>query len=555
MKKKSVLMVLLVLIGTVALSALEISPGWSYGVELGVARGHNAGSRENLAPMADGYLKLEMFNFLHLRTGVGYTPLHASKTYATNTFKGDTRVIFSPFHGKKYAPFLFAGAGASLDLAKGDSDVVPLFPFGLGMQIELKKGMRLELAGTYFHSNSDQLDRLTLYPQDTTEFTDGAWGLTVGLNFSNPGPAYKTQPNTGTVARTMELPAPVNTKTKDSDQDGLSDYDEINVYKTDPMNPDTDGDGLKDGAEALNYKTDPLNPDTDGDGLKDGAEVLTHKTNPLDKDTDKGTVNDGEEVAANKNPLDSKDDVDLPAPVDLKAKDSDQDGLSDYDETNVYKTDPLKADTDGDGLNDGAEVLTHKTDPLKADTDGDGLNDGAEVLTHRTDPLNPDTDGDGLKDGAEVLTHKTNPLDPDTDKGTVNDGEEVTANKDPLDPKDDVLDLRVGSAFSLEGILFESAKYTILPESIPKLEQAFVALKANPGVKILIVGHTDSDGSASSNLTLSKNRADAVKTWLVEKGIAADRIRTDGKGESQPRATNDTAEGKALNRRIEFVVE
>ena len=56
-------------------------------------------------------------------------------------------------------------------------------------------------------------------------------------------------------------------------------------------------------------------------------------------------------------------------------------------------------------------------------------------------------------------------------------------------------------------------------------------------------------------MTLSKNRADAVKKWLVDKGIATDRIRTDGKGESQPKATNDTAEGKALNRRIEFVVE
>ncbi|HOH79321.1 MAG TPA: OmpA family protein, partial [Candidatus Cloacimonadota bacterium] len=210
---------------------------------------------------------------------------------------------------------------------------------------------------------------------------------------------------------------------------------------------------------------------------------------------------------------------------------------------------------DGDGLNDGAEVLNHKSDPLKMDTDADGLNDFDEAVQYKTDPLKGDTDGDTLSDYAEVMQHKTNPLVMDTDKGTVDDGTEVAENKDPLDPKDDVLDLRVGSTFSLEGIFFETAKSNILPESIPKLEQAYAALTANPDVKILIVGHTDSDGSEASNMTLSKNRADAVKKWLVDKGIATDRIRTDGKGESQPKATNDTAEGKALNRRIEFVVE
>lgn len=96
----------------------------------------------------------------------------------------------------------------------------------------------------------------------------------------------------------------------DSDGDGLSDGDEVNVYGTDPYNPDTDGDGLTDGEEVLTYKTDPLNPDTDYDGLTDGDEVHKHRTNPLDRDTDKGGVADGHEVIEDgTNPLDPSDDL------------------------------------------------------------------------------------------------------------------------------------------------------------------------------------------------------------------------------------------------------
>ena len=91
--------------------------------------------------------------------------------------------------------------------------------------------------------------------------------------------------------------------------------------------------------------------------------------------------------------------------------DSDADGLSDDDETNVYGTDPNDADTDDDGLSDGDEVALG-TDPLDPDTDGDGLSDGDEVALG-TDPTNPDTDGDGDTDGEEV-DFGTDPTDPDS---------------------------------------------------------------------------------------------------------------------------------------------
>ena len=96
----------------------------------------------------------------------------------------------------------------------------------------------------------------------------------------------------------------------DSDADGLTDAEEIGIYKTDPLNADTDGDGLGDYQEVKVYKTDPRNPDSDWDGLTDGAEVLTYKTNPLDRDTDKGGVADGHEVIEDgTNPLNPADDL------------------------------------------------------------------------------------------------------------------------------------------------------------------------------------------------------------------------------------------------------
>jgi len=97
----------------------------------------------------------------------------------------------------------------------------------------------------------------------------------------------------------------------DSDGDGLLDSEEAAIG-TDPYDPDTDQDGLSDGDEVNRHGTDPLNPDSDWDALKDGAEVLTYQTDPLDRDTDDGGVADGHEVIEdNTDPLDPADDLQL----------------------------------------------------------------------------------------------------------------------------------------------------------------------------------------------------------------------------------------------------
>jgi len=533
-------MILLIGLGFSLAHAAYISPGWNYGYELGFARGDNQGKAENFAPYLRGHLQLKILPFLYLRGGLGYTPIRATggtTRYKTQSLVGDYRFLVIPFE-KKWSPFLFAGSGMQIDMQNSILDFIPLYPFGVGVHTPIKPGTMLEITAAYNLTNTNQLDGGLTNKDDnwlTGKKQDAFYSLTAGLSFYNagpqerkPAPVPKVEPVVVPPPKPVEVqvtpppppPKPVvvqDPKAMDSDGDGISDFDETNVYKSDPMNPDTDGDGLKDGAEVRQYKTDPLNPDTDGDGLRDGAEVNQYKTNPLNPDTDGDGLKDGEEVTQ-------------------------------------YKTDPLKSDTDGDGLKDGEEVTQYKTNPLNPDTDADGLTDGAEVNQHKTNPLNPDTDGDGLKDGAEVSQYRTNPLDKDTDKGTKEDGAEVAENTDPLDPKDDVMVLKEGTKFSLEGILFDTAKATIKPVSSEILEKAYAALTANPTVKVRIVGHTDNVGSAASNLTLSRQRAESVMNWLIKRGIAADRLTAIGKGLTEPRATNDTPEGRQLNRRIEFEV-
>ena len=108
--------------------------------------------------------------------------------------------------------------------------------------------------------------------------------------------------------------------------------------------------------------------------------------------------------------------------------------------------------------------------------------------------------------------------------------------------------------FVTNGILFDVNSDKIKPESYGALKDIASVLSENADVKVRIVGHTDSDGDDASNLTLSKKRAAAVKDALSGTfGIDASRMETDGKGESQPAGPNNTAEGKANNRRVEFV--
>lgn len=109
-------------------------------------------------------------------------------------------------------------------------------------------------------------------------------------------------------------------------------------------------------------------------------------------------------------------------------------------------------------------------------------------------------------------------------------------------------------SISTNGILFDSGSANIQPQSLGIVRQISQVLMQDESINLLIVGHTDSDGGDDTNLKLSKDRAEAVKNALVNiYNINGDRLTTDGKGESNPVADNSSTEGKAQNRRVEFI--
>jgi len=499
------------------------NPGVGFGIAGGGAVGDNS-SADEWVIQARGYFQYKLISpFVLGQLGVGYVKLHAPGVYTAETLTADDRLLFIPFSLERLNPYLYGGFGLSKDVGVSGSDFLMMVPFGVGFQARLGSQMLLEVSGGYNLSLSDKLDGLERSSSDLNSITnkknDAYFGFLIGLMFTR-GSNENADPDKDGLTNKIEKELGTDPKKADTDGDGLNDGAEVNQYKTNPLKADTDGDSLNDGAEVNQYNTDPLKADTDGDGLNDGAEVNQYKTYPLNADTDGDGLNDGAEV-------------------------------------NQYKTDPLKADTDGDGLNDGAEVQ-YKSDPLKADTDGDGLSDGAEVNQYKTDPAKADTDADGLSDGDEVNKYKTDPVKIDTDSGGANDGAEVKIGTNPLDPKDDVTStiiLEKGKKVILRGVNFEFNKATLTPNSKTILEEAYKALVANPDVRVEISGHTDNVGSDGYNQELSLRRAQSVKNWLVQRGVAGNRMKTVGKGENEPVASNDTAEGRAENRRIEFYVE
>ncbi len=114
--------------------------------------------------------------------------------------------------------------------------------------------------------------------------------------------------------------------------------------------------------------------------------------------------------------------------------------------------------------------------------------------------------------------------------------------------------LEPGKAIQLKNIYFEFDKYELMPRSYVELGKLLQILQENPTLHIAIVGHTDNIGSVNYNLWLSRKRAKAVWQYLIDSGIAAERLQYRGEGKARPIATNDTEAGRFRNRRVEFVI-
>ena len=176
-------------------------------------------------------------------------------------------------------------------------------------------------------------------------------------------------------------------------------------------------------------------------------------------------------------------------------------------------------------------------------------------------PPEPDSDGDGLFDKDDRCPQKAGPVAaqgcPDRDGDTVpDDDDQCPEVAGPVEthgcppPKlivvhDDKIELK-------QKIHFATGKANILPDSTPLLTEIVAALQQRPLVKVRIEGHTDARGSIAINTKLSRARADAVRAWLTNAGVAATRLTAVGYGPSQPIADNRTASGREENRRVEF---
>lgn len=235
-------------------------------------------------------------------------------------------------------------------------------------------------------------------------------------------------------------------------------------------------------------------------------------------------------------------------------------------------------DVDVDGVADNADDcpgtptgMTVDARGCPPDADGDGVADALDLCPATAAgtavdtsgcPVPLDADGDGVADGADRCPNTPAGVPVDANGcGYDTDADGVADYLDncPSTPVDARVDANgcseVGETLvRLQNVNFDFDKATLRPDSLPILDSAGNILRNNPTIMVLVEGHTDSKGSNDYNQQLSERRASSVRDYLVSRGIEAVRMIPVGRGEESPITGNDTKEGRALNRRVEFVV-
>ena len=265
--------------------------------------------------------------------------------------------------------------------------------------------------------------------------------------------------------------------------------------------------------------------------------------------------------------------------VKFGGKDTDGDGIFDKNDAcpDVQGLEAFNGcpDTDGDGIEDSKDSCPNVAGLAEfngcPDTDGDGVVDGKDdcPTVKGLKSMNgcPDTDGDGVTDAKDKCPKEAGPAANNGCPWADTDGDGVTDNVDKcpkvvgtvanngcpevvavVQPSQEVINRLNAYA---KTILFDSAKSSFKKQTFEVLQNITAILKEYPDSNFTLEGHTDSQGSKSSNQALSERRANAVREYLVENGISSARLTAYGFGEDYPIDTNASAAGRKNNRRTE----
>ena len=232
-------------------------------------------------------------------------------------------------------------------------------------------------------------------------------------------------------------------------------------------------------------------------------------------------------------------------------------------------------DTDSDGIPDDVDQCVNEPEDMDGfqdddgcpeDNDGDGVPDKKDVC-----PMEPglpeadgcpDRDGDGLLDSEDQCPELPGPEQlagcPDTDGDGFVDTIDLCVDKPGGEGSKDgcpVIVVTKEAVVITDKVLFSTDKAVILPESFGLLDRVATVLNDNPDIrKVEVQGHTDDVGKDAYNMTLSQRRAEAVRTYLIQQGVAADRLVAKGYGKSQPLVSGQDEDSRSRNRRVEFKI-
>ena len=318
--------------------------------------------------------------------------------------------------------------------------------------------------------------------------------------------------------------------------------------------PDTDGDGVYDDEDKCPDNASKTNHgcptgDADGDGVNDDVDSCKNIAGPAENhgcpwgDADKDSVPDN---------LDSCKTIAGPASNHgCPWKDTDGDGVTDnLDSCKTIAGSPDNhgcpfGDSDKDGVPDNQDKCPDQAGPKEnngcpwGDTDKDGVPDNLDKCPNQAGPKANngcpygDKDGDGVADNLDKCPDEAGPAS--------NNGCPVITKQEK-----EVIDMAV------RYLEFELNKAEILPSSSVRLDDLAALLKKHPNFKLKIDGYTDNSGTKTFNMDLSKQRANAVKEALVQRGIPASALKVNYHGQNNPIGNNATEAGRAKNRRVEM---